>query len=105
MKDKRALLVYFEADAEKNRWFIDRLTEKAAEKGIRLDLVTPWQAFEETEAVFVINRSRDEEVSRYFEGLGIKSFNILSNGVLSCILTDIITGIGVFTALTRCILC
>ena len=75
MKDKRALLVYFEADAEKNKWFIDRLTETAAERGIRLDLVTPWQAFDETEAAFVINRSRDEEVSRYFEGLGIKSFN------------------------------
>ncbi|MBO4908607.1 MAG: ATP-grasp domain-containing protein [Lachnospiraceae bacterium] len=75
MKDNRALLVYFEADIEKNRWFIDRLTEKASERGIRLDLVTPWQAFDETEAAFVINRSRDEELSRYFEGLGIKSFN------------------------------
>ena len=75
MKEKRALLVYFEADIEKNRWFIDSLTEKAAERGIRLDLITPMQAFDETEAVFVINRSRDEEVSRYFEGLGIKSFN------------------------------
>jgi len=75
MKDNRALLVYFEADIEKNRWFIDRLTEVAAGRGIRLDLVTPWQAFDETEAAFVINRSRDEEVSRYFEGLGIKSFN------------------------------
>ena len=75
MKDKRALLIYFEADIEKNRWFIDRLTECAAQRGIRLDLITPMQAFDETDAVFVINRSRDEEVSRYFEGLGIKSFN------------------------------
>ena len=75
MKDNRALLVYFEADIEKNKWFINRLTESAAERGIRLDLVTPWEAYDETEAAFVINRSRDEELSRYFEGLGIKSFN------------------------------
>ncbi len=75
MRDNRALLVYFEADIEKNKWFIEKLTEKAAERGIRLDLITPMQAFDETNAAFVINRSRDEEVSRYFEGLGIKSFN------------------------------
>jgi RimK family alpha-L-glutamate ligase len=75
MKENRALLVYFEADIEKNRWFIDSLTQKAAERGICLDLITPMQAFDETDAVFAINRSRDEEVSRYFEGQGIKSFN------------------------------
>ena len=78
--ENTALLVYAREDIEKNRWFIGRLTDLAAERGTKLQLITPGDAREFFSCVtdhpaYVINRSRNAEISRAFEGSGIPSFN------------------------------
>ncbi|MBO7530446.1 MAG: ATP-grasp domain-containing protein [Lachnospiraceae bacterium] len=73
--EKYALLVYAKEDIEKNRWFIDRLTSLFKERGVDLLLKTPEDAEEVADPSFVINRSRDHLVSKFFEEKGIRSFN------------------------------
>ena len=73
--EKYALLVYAKEDIEKNRWFIDRLTSLFKERGVDLLLKTPEDCGEIPDPLFVINRSRDPYVSRFYEEKGIESFN------------------------------
>lgn len=95
MKNK-ALLIYAYEDIEKNKWFADRLTELAAEQGIRMKLMSSEEINERVISEFrvnekgllntaivnfldaisyVINRSRDDKISLFFEEHGIPSFN------------------------------
>ena len=95
MKNK-ALLIYAYEDMEKNKWFTDRLITLAGERGIEMKLTTsedvkirfsPQAARLQNGLInpgfismmdsiaFVINRSRDAEISKFFEGYGLPSFN------------------------------
>ncbi|MCR4792268.1 MAG: hypothetical protein K5871_05930 [Lachnospiraceae bacterium] len=94
--NNRALLIYAPEDIEKNKWFADRLVELASDHGIRMKMMTSRELKDRltsAQAVpgngllsaavinfldcisFVINRSRDEELSLFFEKHGIPSYN------------------------------
>ena len=75
MNKTKALLIYAEEDIEKNRWFIDRLTECFNERDTELILKTPGDHRSEEGVCFVINRSRDKNIPKYYESHGIKCFN------------------------------
>ena len=95
MKNK-ALLIYANEDMEKNKWFTDRLVALAGEHGIEMKLtssedvkirfsaqaanvgnglINPAFVSLIESIAYVINRSRDAEISKFFEGYGIPSFN------------------------------
>lgn len=88
MMKNKALLIYAHEDMEKNKWFTGRLTELAGKQGTELKLVTPedigsgmsgtgnadpeslWEGVS-----YIINRSRNAEISKLSEKHGIPSFN------------------------------
>lgn len=74
---KRGFLIYEREDAERNRWFVGRLREEFARKGARLDLVVAHAVGELPNETpdFVIARTRNASVNRFFEGKGIPVFN------------------------------
>lgn len=96
MMDKRAFLIYAHEDIEKNKWFTNRLIELAAKQGTALklceaeDVLARIDSLEEgscgdvgtqvfddlkNSISYIINRSRNAEISEFFEKHGIPSFN------------------------------
>ena len=82
--ENRALLIYSAEDIKRNKWFTDRLTEKAACYGTELKLITSDECRDEymvenglwdNKPAFIINRSREADISEWFENKGIRSFN------------------------------
>ena len=74
---KRGFLIYERGDAERNRWFIDRLRGEFARKGVQLDLVVASAARELPDETpdFAVARTRNAEINSFFEGKGIPVFN------------------------------
>lgn len=74
---KRGFLIYERGDAERNRWFIDRLCGEFARKGIQLDLVVASATRELPDETpdFAVARTRNAEINAFFEGKGIPVFN------------------------------
>lgn len=74
---KRGFLIYEREDAERNEWFVGRLREEFVRKGARLDLVVAHAVGELPKETpdFVIARTRNASVNRFFEGKGIPVFN------------------------------
>ncbi|MBR5157401.1 MAG: ATP-grasp domain-containing protein [Clostridia bacterium] len=78
----KGLLLYGEADAAKNKWFIEHLTELSKNYGINLTFaVLDDTNFESTAAVkdidFCINRTRNSRINEAFESKNIRCFNNL----------------------------
>ena len=65
---KNGILLYDRADAERNRWFIQRLCEAAEPEGLSLRLcIREELCISEISADFLINRSRNAGISRFCE--------------------------------------
>ena len=72
------LIIYNQIDIERNQWFIDKCLKELNDELFSLELV------EENDALavvsnkkidFVINRSRNHQLMRHFESLGVVCFN------------------------------
>lgn len=74
---RRGFLIYEREDAKRNEWFVGRLREEFVRKGARLDLVVARGVGELPKETpdFVIARTRNASVNRFFEGKGIPVFN------------------------------
>ena len=81
---KNALLIYSAEDVGRNKWFIERLTEEAAAFGVGLKLLISdefdFESVDQTISEnaplsFVINRSRNSEISQWFENAKLPSYN------------------------------
>ncbi len=71
----QAYLIYDFKDISKNTWFINHLIECFKNHDITLTLITSKDYLNIEEALFVINRSRNLDITHYFESLGIKVYN------------------------------
>lgn len=72
----RGYLCYERQDAVINAMFIEQLQRAASAQQIELTLVYPDEIEQlPSDIAFVWNRSRQKEVARYFETLGIRVFN------------------------------
>ena len=74
---KRGFLIYEREDAKRNVWFVGRLCDEFARKGARIDLVIARGVGELPKETpdFVIARTRNASVNRFFEEKGIPVFN------------------------------
>lgn len=94
--ENKALLIYENEDIEKNKWFTGRLTELAGKQGTALKLQAAEDVLARMNSLgdtaggeigdrffdhlrssisYIINRSRNAEISEWFEKHGIPSFN------------------------------
>ena len=74
----RGLLIYNRSGAERNGWFIDRLTECAKARGCELELMITNGDFDKrlcTHFDFAIVRTIDPRINQELEELGIPVFN------------------------------
>ena len=63
----KPILVYTQKEAERNSFTVEKIC-----KGLGATLVTPDYR---GEAAFVVNRSNDYEIAKYYEDRGIRVFN------------------------------
>ena len=80
MNNRTALIIYNEIDIPKNIWFINHLKNCLSDNNVDSMLITTAEFYHQndnflTNADFIINRSRDYEISLFFENNGIRSFN------------------------------
>lgn len=71
----KGLLLYTADDLKRNKWFIEEITNIGKEYG--LEIITPENFNIENLKLpdFVINRTRDYKITRFFEGKKIPCFN------------------------------
>lgn len=71
----KGIIIYEKPDAEKNEFFIRKLTEELSDLGIYLELkfISEVDGSETTD--FVVNRSRDYKLSQLYEQRNIRVFN------------------------------
>ena len=75
---KKAYLIYENKEAQKNHGFIEMFQQTGKEKGIDFSFVskTDYQTFsEKINPDFVLNRTRDPEVSRWYEERNIPVYH------------------------------
>lgn len=80
MKNQTALIIYSAQDIKKNEWFINHLIECLKQNHVSSRLITADELYNNIDSLisgvnFIINRSRDYHISRFFEEKGIRSFN------------------------------
>ena len=74
---KKGLVIYDEADIEKNKGYINWLIEEGVNYKFNIELCTLNEGYNKTEEKydFIINRSRDYKLSKEFEKNNIRTFN------------------------------
>ena len=74
---KRGLLIYDREGAERNAWFADAMRAAFNERGAMLDLVVAHAPEElpKDEPNFVVARTRNARINRFYEKAGIPVFN------------------------------
>lgn len=78
----RGILLYDEAGAKRNAWFIERLIECAKERDCVLDLIITDESFDinslaslDPKPDFALVRTIAPHLNRYLEEIGVKTFN------------------------------
>ncbi len=71
----KAYLIYDPIDIEKNTWFIQHLISCFKQYDVELILIHDYEYLNVKDALFILNRSRNVEISKYFEQKNIKVFN------------------------------
>lgn len=69
------ILVYTDAGAERNRWFIERMISCAAKKGITLKLAYADRPMDTCGASFAVVRAFDASINERLEKKGLRVFN------------------------------
>lgn len=71
------ILFYKQKDYQVNSWFAQHIIEVGKAYGLSIEVIfyEQWHLYKELPCDFIINRSREVEVSAYYEALGIHTFN------------------------------